>query len=144
MPTRFSGASARRFPSLFDGGRESSRAATHVEFNDGVLSDAGSNPAASKLSRFARSFVGGVCRQVAPSFGLATVLESRRHQGVGGRWPPVDGVGVEPGAGVAEGPGDAEGAGVGVGVGAGDGAGGGADTGLSPIATSKLSKAKTS
>jgi len=97
-----------------------------------------------QLSRFARSFVGGVCRQVAPSFGLATVLESRRHQGVGGRWPPVDGVGVEPGAGVAEGPGDAEGAGVGVGAGAGDGAGGGADTGLSPIATSKLSKAKTS
>src|SRR5215475_5718221 len=74
---RFSGASVRRFPSLFDGGRESSRAATHVEFCDGVLSDAGSNPAASKLPRFARSFVGGVFRQVAPPFGLANMLDSR-------------------------------------------------------------------
>src|SRR5262245_49808714 len=41
------GASGRRFPSLFDGGRELSRAAKHVDARDGVLSDAGSTPAAS-------------------------------------------------------------------------------------------------
>src|SRR5439155_1068826 len=39
----------RRFPSLFDGGCEKSRAATHVDACDGVLSDAGSTPAASRL-----------------------------------------------------------------------------------------------
>src|SRR5437870_13352178 len=41
------GASGPRFPSLFDVGREHSRAATHVDACDGVLSDAGSTPAAS-------------------------------------------------------------------------------------------------
>src|SRR3954453_3032520 len=41
------GASDPRFPSLFDVGREYSRAATHVDAYDGVLSDAGSTPAAS-------------------------------------------------------------------------------------------------
>src|SRR5262249_36302878 len=45
--TRRIGASGRRFPSLFDGGRELSRAAKHVDARDGVLSDAGSTPAAS-------------------------------------------------------------------------------------------------
>src|SRR5438093_11086755 len=49
--TRFIGASDRRFPSLFDGGREPSRAATHVDSCDGVLSDAGSTPAASTISK---------------------------------------------------------------------------------------------
>ena len=44
---RHIGASGRRFPSLFDGGRELSRAAKHVDARDGVLSDAGSTPAAS-------------------------------------------------------------------------------------------------
>jgi len=75
---RFSGASGRRFPSLFDGGRETSRAATHVEFCDGVLSDAGSNPAASKsLAPL------GLCRRrlqasgLRPS-GLPNMFESRR------------------------------------------------------------------
>ena len=41
------GASGPRFPSLFDVEREHSRAATHVDAYDGVLSDAGSTPAAS-------------------------------------------------------------------------------------------------
>src|SRR3989442_2473698 len=45
--TRLIGASDCRFPSLFDGGRELSRAAKHVDARDGVLSDAGSTPAAS-------------------------------------------------------------------------------------------------
>src|SRR5213596_1901961 len=44
---RLFGASDRRFPLLFDGGRETSRAATHVDSCDGILSDAGSTPAAS-------------------------------------------------------------------------------------------------
>src|SRR6266850_3449321 len=47
--TRRIGASDRRFPSLFDGGRELSRAAKHVDAYDGVLSDAGSTPAASTI-----------------------------------------------------------------------------------------------
>ena len=46
--TRQIGASGPRFPSLFDVGREYSRAATHVESCDERLSDAGSTPAASK------------------------------------------------------------------------------------------------
>ena len=46
---RLFGASDRRFPSLFDGGRETTRAATHVDSCDGVLSDAGSTPAASTI-----------------------------------------------------------------------------------------------
>jgi hypothetical protein len=41
------GASRPRFPSLFDVEGEYSRAATHVDARDGVLSDAGSTPAAS-------------------------------------------------------------------------------------------------
>src|SRR5581483_9971766 len=49
--TRSIGASDRRFPSRFDGGRETSRAATHVESFEGVLSDAGSTPAASTISK---------------------------------------------------------------------------------------------
>jgi hypothetical protein len=47
VATRQIGASSRRFPSLFDAGCESSRAATHVDAYEGVLSDAGSTPAAS-------------------------------------------------------------------------------------------------
>ena len=47
--TRPIGASSPRFPSLFDVGREQTRAATHVESYDGVLSDAGSTPAASTI-----------------------------------------------------------------------------------------------
>src|SRR3989442_12990041 len=47
--TRLIGASDCRFPSLFDGGRELSRAAKHVNARDGVLSDAGSTPAASPI-----------------------------------------------------------------------------------------------
>ena len=43
------GASDPRFPSLFDVGGESSRAATHVDAYDDVLSDAGSTPAASTI-----------------------------------------------------------------------------------------------
>ena len=49
--TRHIGASGPRFPSLFDVGREYSRAATHVESCDERLSDAGSTPAASTISR---------------------------------------------------------------------------------------------
>ena len=41
------GASDPRFPSLFDVGGETSRAAMHVDAYDDVLSDAGSTPAAS-------------------------------------------------------------------------------------------------
>jgi hypothetical protein len=41
------GTSDSRFPSLFDVGRKTSRAATHVDAYDEVLSDAGSTPAAS-------------------------------------------------------------------------------------------------
>src|SRR5438105_4448260 len=48
VATRCIGASDPRFASLFDVGRETSRAATHVDARDGVLSDAGSTPAASK------------------------------------------------------------------------------------------------
>ena len=47
VATRQIGASVPRFPSLFHVGRELSRAATHVDACDGVLSDAGSTPAAS-------------------------------------------------------------------------------------------------
>src|SRR5580704_3048782 len=47
-PTRQIGTSDSRFPSLFDVGRETSRAATHVDACDEVLSDAGATPAASK------------------------------------------------------------------------------------------------
>src|SRR5258708_465189 len=47
VATRGIGASDPRFASLFDVGRETSRAATHVDARDGVLSDAGSTPAAS-------------------------------------------------------------------------------------------------
>jgi len=47
--TRHIGASGPRFPSLFDVGREYSRAATHVESCDERLSDAGSTPAASTI-----------------------------------------------------------------------------------------------
>ena len=43
------GASDPRFPSLFYVGREYSRATTHVDAYDGVLSDAGSTPAASTI-----------------------------------------------------------------------------------------------
>src|SRR5580704_15210591 len=46
-PTRQIGTSDSRFPSLFDVSRETSRAATHVDAYDEVLSDAGSTPAAS-------------------------------------------------------------------------------------------------
>ena len=46
------GASDPRFPSLFDVGGETSRAAMHVDAYDNVLSDAGSTPAASKSSIF--------------------------------------------------------------------------------------------
>jgi hypothetical protein len=49
--TRCFGASGPRFPSLFDVDREPSRAATHVDARDGVLSDAGSTPAASTISK---------------------------------------------------------------------------------------------
>ena len=45
--TRHIGASGPRFPSLFDVGREYSRAAKHVDSCDERLSDAGSTPAAS-------------------------------------------------------------------------------------------------
>src|SRR4029453_16668072 len=44
--TRYFGASGPPFPSLFDVDREPSRAATHVDARDGVLSDAGSASAA--------------------------------------------------------------------------------------------------
>ena len=47
--TRQFGASGPRFPSLFDVGGESPRAATHVDAYDDVLSDAGSTPAASTI-----------------------------------------------------------------------------------------------
>jgi len=53
--TRQFGASGCRFPSLFDGGREVSRAATHVDACDGVLSDADSTPAASTTYLFYRN-----------------------------------------------------------------------------------------
>ena len=43
------GSSRLRFPSLFDVDGESSRAATHVDAYEGVLSDAGSTPAASTI-----------------------------------------------------------------------------------------------
>src|ERR1700694_2222847 len=43
------GPSDPRFASLFYVGRETSRAATHVDARDGVLSDAGSTPAASTI-----------------------------------------------------------------------------------------------
>ena len=46
-PTRQIGTSDSRFPSLFDVSRKTSRAATHVDAYDEVLSDAGSTPAAS-------------------------------------------------------------------------------------------------
>src|SRR5713226_9147662 len=48
-PARQFGASGPRFPSFFDVGCETSRAATHVDACDGVLSDAGSTPAASTI-----------------------------------------------------------------------------------------------
>ena len=48
---RHIGASVCRFQSFFDGGREHSRTATHVDACDGVLSDAGSTPAASTISK---------------------------------------------------------------------------------------------
>ena len=76
--TRHIGASGPRFPSLFDVGREYSRAATHVDSCDERLSDAGSTPAASNSPHSARRIVGGVVRQVAPPFGLANMLDSRR------------------------------------------------------------------
>ena len=47
--TRQFGASDPRFPSLFDVGGETSRAAMHVDAYDNVLSDAGSTPAASTI-----------------------------------------------------------------------------------------------
>src|SRR5580704_7228266 len=50
-PTRPIGTSDSRFPSLFDVSRETSRAATHVDAYDEVLSDAGSTPAASTTSK---------------------------------------------------------------------------------------------
>jgi len=57
------GTSGRRFPSLFDGGCENSRAATHVDSHDGVLSDAGSTPAASTTHSLALvRGVGGASR----------------------------------------------------------------------------------
>src|ERR1700674_386076 len=49
VATRGIGASDLRFASLFDVDRETSRAATHVDARDGVLSDAGSTPAASTI-----------------------------------------------------------------------------------------------
>src|SRR5205807_1850048 len=49
VATRCIGASDPRFALLFDVGRETSRAATHVDARDGVLSDAGSIPAASTI-----------------------------------------------------------------------------------------------
>jgi hypothetical protein len=45
--TRQIGTSDSRFLSLFDVSRKTSRAATHVDAYDEVLSDAGSTPAAS-------------------------------------------------------------------------------------------------
>src|SRR5215210_3485924 len=45
------GASDPRFASLFDVGGENSRAAMHVDAYDNVLSDAGSTPAASTISK---------------------------------------------------------------------------------------------
>ena len=51
VATRGIGARDPRFASLFDVGRETSRAATHVDARDGVLSDAGSTPAASTISK---------------------------------------------------------------------------------------------
>ena len=48
-PARQIGTSDSRFPSLFDVSRETSRAATHVDAYDDVLSDAGSTPAASTI-----------------------------------------------------------------------------------------------
>jgi high affinity Mn2+ porin len=49
VAARSIGTSASRFPSLFDVGRELSRATTHVDAREGVLSDAGSTPAASTI-----------------------------------------------------------------------------------------------
>jgi hypothetical protein len=77
-PARLFGSSGRRFPPRFDAGREISSVAMHVESCGDVLPDAGSTPAASTITRFARSGVGAVVRQVAPAFGLANMLDSRR------------------------------------------------------------------
>src|ERR1700676_1422069 len=49
VATRGIGPSDPRCASLFYVGRETSRAATHVDARDGVLSDAGSTPAASTI-----------------------------------------------------------------------------------------------
>ncbi len=59
VATRGIGASDPRFASLFDVGRETSRAATHVDARDGVLSDAGSTPAASTIYLILRQRLAG-------------------------------------------------------------------------------------
>ena len=76
--TRHIGASGPRFPSLFDVGREYSRAATHVESYDERLSDAGSTPAASTSPHSARRTVGGASRLRATSFERRSRRDSRR------------------------------------------------------------------
>ena len=83
---RHIGASGPRFPSLFDVGREYSRAATHVESYDERLSDAGSTPAASTSPRSARRTVGGASRLRATFFERRSRHDSRRasrHSAVG-------------------------------------------------------------
>src|SRR5438093_2425952 len=82
-PTRFFGASGARFRSHFDGHRELSRAATHVDACDGVLSDAGSTPAASttylvlhaRLSRLAFFRLQNVSK---PAHGFGLIKETNR------------------------------------------------------------------
>ena len=88
--TRCFGASGLRFPSLFDVDREPSRAATHVDARDGVLSDAGSTPAAStiRLGRDAAEANGALSEpqraegeskgRLGPRSWQATVKESER------------------------------------------------------------------
>src|SRR5437868_6453013 len=73
--TRHIGASDPRFPSLFDADREHSRAATHVESCDGVLSDAGSTPAAS--TTHSRSFVASAARPGFEQRPFGTSLSAR-------------------------------------------------------------------
>jgi hypothetical protein len=76
------GTSDSRFPSLFDVDRKTSRAATHVDAYDEVLSDAGSTPAASTTlnllmcNRNVRVF-GSTVREVLTDGGLSAYLQQR-------------------------------------------------------------------
>ena len=70
VATRPIGASGPRFPSLFDVEREHSRAATHVDAYDGVLSDAGSTPAASTTQPLTRHWLADLAPPAQDDSGI--------------------------------------------------------------------------